>query len=149
MTDFSLDMAADTAARIVTQSTIMELLDQSGFALPLETELQYDARDPYAAVVVFNTERGRITWSFGRDLLIGGLHEPTGDGDVHVWPCLDSAKRQVVLIELTSVDGCALVQAPIEDVRRFADRITALVAPGTESEHLDLDAEIAALLGAA
>jgi hypothetical protein len=145
MTDFSMD----TAARIVTQPTIVELLDQSGFALPLETELQYDARDPYAAVVVFNTERGRITWSFGRDLLVGGLHEPTGEGDVHVWPCLDSAHRQVVLIELTSTEGCALVQAPLADVRRFVDRITALVAPGTESHHLDLDAEIAALLGAA
>ena len=142
MTDFSMD----TAARIVTQSTTVELLDQSGFALPLETELHYDALDPFAAVVIFNTERGRITWTFGRDLLIGGLHEPTGDGDVHVWPCLDSAQRPVVLIELTSVDGCALVQAPIDDVRRFVDRSIALVAPGTESDHLDLDAEIAALL---
>lgn len=142
MTDFSMD----TAARIVTQSTTVELLDQSGFALPLETEFHYDALDPFAAVVIFNTERGRITWTFGRDLLIGGLHEPTGDGDVHVWPCLDSAQRPVVLIELTSVDGCALVQAPIDDVRRFVDRSIALVARGTESEHLDLDAEIAALL---
>jgi Streptomyces sporulation and cell division protein, SsgA len=142
MTDFSMD----TAARIVTQSTTVELLDQSGFALPLETDFQYDARDPYAAVVTFNTERGHITWSFGRDLLIGGLHEPTGDGDVHVWPCLDSARRPVVMIELTSVDGCALVQAPIDDVRCFIDRSIALVAPGTESDHLDLDAEIAALL---
>jgi len=145
MTDFSMD----TAARTVTESTIMELLDESGFSLPLETELQYDASDPYAAVVVFNTERGRITWSFGRDLLIGGLHEPTGDGDVHVWPTVDSAHRQVVMIELTAVDGCALVQAPVEDVRRFTERITALVAPGTESDHLNLDAEINALLGAA
>jgi hypothetical protein len=142
MTDFSID----TAARIVRQSTIMELLDHSGFALPLETELQYDARDPYAAVVIFNTERGRITWSFGRDLLIGGLNEPTGDGDVHVWPCLDSTQRPVVLIELTAIDGCALVQAPVDDVRRFVDRVTALVPVGTESDHLDIDAEIAALL---
>ncbi|HVH94219.1 MAG TPA: SsgA family sporulation/cell division regulator [Nocardioidaceae bacterium] len=145
MTDFTMD----TAARIVTQPTIMELLDQSGFALALEAELQYDARDPYAAVVVFNTERGRITWSFGRDLLIGGMLEPTGDGDVHVWPALDSNHREVVLIELTAVDGCALVQAPIEDVRSFTDQITALVAPGAESDFLDFDAAIAALLGAA
>ena len=35
----------------------------------------------------------------------------------------------------------------IVDVSRFVDRITALVAPGTESDFLDVDAAIAALLG--
>ena len=145
MTDFSMD----TAAPIVTQPMTMELLDNSGVALPLEAELHYDARDPYAAVVVFDTARGRVRWAFGRDLLLAGLYEPAGDGDVHVWPNHDSAERPVVVIELISSHGCALVQARLDDVTRFVDRITALVAPGTESDHLDVDAAIVAILDAA
>jgi hypothetical protein len=144
MTDFSMD----TAAPIVTQPVTMELLGPSGDAHPMQAALQYDARDPYAAVVVFETDRGQVRWDFGRDLLIAGVNEPTGDGDVHVWPCVDSAGRAVVVMELFSSDGCALVRARLNDVSRFVDRITAVVAPGTESEHLDVDAAIAALLGA-
>ena len=143
MTDFSMD----TAAPIVAQRVTMELLDDSGDAFPLEAELHYDARDPYAVVVLFDTARGSVRWDFGRDLLRNGLSEATGDGDVHVWPCLEPADRKVVVIELVSGDGCALVQAPLVDVSRFVDRITALVAPGTESDFLDVDAAIAALLG--
>jgi hypothetical protein len=145
MSDFSMD----TAAPILTQPLTMELMDHTGFALPLAAELQYDARDPYAVVVVFDTARGLVRWCFGRDLLMTGLHEPTGDGDVHVWPCVNSDNRDVVVIELTSSDGCAMVQARLEDVSRFVDRFTALVAPGTESDHVDVDAAIVALLGAA
>ena len=144
MTDFSMD----TAAPIVTQPMTMELLSPSGDPHPMQAALQYDARDPYAAVVVFETDRGPVRWDFGRDLLIAGVNEPTGDGDVHVWPCVDSAGRAVVVMELTSNDGCALVRARLNDVCRFVDRITAVVAPGTESDHLDVDAAIAALLGA-
>jgi hypothetical protein len=54
-----------------------------------------------------------------------------------------------VVIELSSPDGCALVQARLDDVRRFVNRITTLVAPGSESGHLDVDAAIAALLDVA
>lgn len=143
MTDFSMD----TAAPIVTQPMTMELVGASGDAHPLQAALQYDARDPYAAVVVFDTDRGPVRWDFGRDLLMAGVNEPSGDGDVHVRPCLDSAGRASVVIELISNDGCALVRARLHDVSRFVDRITAVVAPGTESEHLDVDAAIAALLG--
>ena len=145
MTDFSMD----TAAPVVTQRLTMELVDHMGAALPLEAELQYDARDPYAAVMVFTTPHGPVRWDFGRDLLMTGLHEAVGDGDVHVWPCVDSARRPVVVIELSSPDGCALVQARLDDVRRFVNRITTLVAPGSESGHLDVDAAIAALLDVA
>jgi hypothetical protein len=145
MTDFSMD----TAAPVVTQRMTMELVDHIGAALPLEAELQYDARDPYAAVMVFTTPHGPVRWDFGRDLLMTGLHEAVGDGDVHVWPCVDSAGRPVVVIELSSPDGCALVQARLDDVRRFVNRITTLVAPGSETGHLDVDAAIAALLDVA
>jgi hypothetical protein len=143
------DKSMDTAAPIVTQQLTMELVDHTGFALPLQGELLYDARDPYAAVVAFHTDHGVVRWTFGRDLLVTGIYEATGDGDVHVWPSLDSEEGEALMIELTADDGCAVVQAPLEDVCRFVDRITTLVRPGTESRHLDVDAAIAALLGPA
>jgi len=139
----------DTAALTMTQTTTFELLDPSGVTLPVEAELHYDVRDPYAAVVVFHTVRGPVRWTFGRELLVDGMLEPAGDGDVHVWPCLDEAGHAVIAIELISTQGCALLQARLGDVIRFVDRITAAVPQGTECEHLDVDAAIAALLDAA
>ncbi len=124
-------------------------MGHAGVALSLDVELQYNPRDPYAAVVVFDTTRGPIRWSFGRDLLIAGLHEAAGEGDVHVWPSLDEAYQEILVIELTSGDGCALLQARLDDVARFVDRTTVLVAPGTESDHLDVDSAITAIFSEA
>jgi len=89
---------------------------------------------------------GPVVWVFGRDLLLEGLGEPTGDGDVHVWPSLDGRGRAVVLVELCPPSGAALVQLRSAELARFVDRMVELVAPGNESDHLDVDAGIAALL---
>jgi hypothetical protein len=128
----------------VTSALTLELIDADGASTPLETELRYDPHDPYAVTATFLTVAGRVEWTFGRDLLIGGLYEPTGDGDVHVWPCLDGDARSVVIIELCSPDGEALVQARAADVTAFVERMTSSVAPGAES--VDIDAAIAAIL---
>jgi hypothetical protein len=128
----------------VTSTLTLELIDANGVSTPLETELSYDPSDPYAVTAAFLTVAGRVEWTFGRDLLIGGLYEPTGDGDVHVWPCLDGDARSVVIIELCSPDGEALVQARAADMNAFVERMTTAVAPGAES--IDVDATIAAIL---
>jgi hypothetical protein len=138
---------ATGATRTVTSSLTLELIDASGASTPLETELTYDPRDPYAVTATFLTVAGRVEWTFGRDLLIEGLYEPTGDGDVHVWPCLDGDARSVVIIELCSPDGEALVQARAADMNAFVERMTAAVAPG--SEQVDVDSAIAAIFAEA
>ena len=143
-----MDYSMNTAPFTVTQPVTLEVIDATGTAMPLKAELRYDARDPYAVTTVFITNEQHIRWTFGRDLLIEGLYEPSGDGDVHVWPCLDADGRAVVIIELCSPDGEALVQARTGDLRSFVDRVTTVVEPGTESEYLDVDAAIAALLEA-
>ena len=94
------------------------------------------------------TVAGQVRWTFGRDLLIGGLYEPTGDGDVHVWPCLDNEAHSVIIIELCSPDGEALVQARSADMTTFVERMTAAVAPGAEAAQLDVDGAIAAIFAA-
>ncbi len=142
--DYSMNMAPAT----VTQPVRLELIDASGAATPIEAELRYDASDPFAVTTVFMTGHSEVRWTFGRDLLSEGLYEPAGDGDVHVWPCLDTNGHAVVIIELCSPDGEALVQARTGDLRAFVDRMNKAVKPGTESELLDVDAVIASIFAA-
>ena len=136
---------AGRSAGTVTKVVTLELIDSTGTATPLETELTYDPRDPFAMTATFLTVAGQVRWTFGRDLLIGGLYEPTGDGDVHVWPCLDNQARSVVIIELCSPDGEALVQARTVDVTAFVELMTAAVPQGEEGSYLDVEAAISAI----
>ena len=135
-----------TAPPAVSQRLCLELVSDGGPTLPFEGELRYNATDPYAVTAIFHTGRGPVPWTFGRDLLATGLHEPAGDGDVHVWPCLDADGHAVVLVELCSPDGDALVQMRSGDVTTFVQRMHQAVPAGAESSHLELDATIAALL---
>jgi hypothetical protein len=143
-----MDRSKNTATLTVTQAVRLELIDSSGAATPIEAELQYDPADPYAVTTVFMTGASQVRWTFGRALLAEGLYEPSGDGDVHVWPCLDSSGHAVVIIELCSPDGEALVQAKTGDLRRFVDRMNAAVELGSESALIDVDAAINAILAA-
>jgi hypothetical protein len=143
-----MDHPMNIAPLTVTQSVTLELIDPTGAATPIEAELHYDPRDPYAVTTVFMTGASQVRWTFGRELLSQGLYEPSGDGDVHVWPCLDSEGHSVVIIELCSPDGEALVQARTGDLHSFVDRMDKAVEPGSESAHLDVDATISAIFAA-
>ena len=140
-----MDFSMNTAPLTVTQPVTLELIDPTGSVTPIEAELHYDPRDPYAVTTVFMTGSTTVRWTFGRDLLCEGLYEPSGDGDVHVWPCLDSEGHAVVIIELCSPDGEALVQAKTTDLSVFVERMNKAVEAGNESAHLDVDATIAAI----
>jgi hypothetical protein len=140
-----MDYSMNTAALTVTQAVAVELIDPTGAVTPIDAELHYDPRDPYAVTAVFITGATQVRWTFGRELLAAGLYEPTGDGDVHVWPCLDADGRAVVIIELCSPDGEALVQAQTGDLTAFVDRMSRAVQPGRESENMDVDAALAAI----
>jgi hypothetical protein len=143
-----MDYSMNTAPLTVTQPLTLELIDPTGAVTPIDAELHYDPRDPYAVTTVFMTGASQVRWTFGRDLLTDGLYEPSGDGDVHVWPCLDSDGHAVVIIELCSPDGEALVQAKTGDLSTFVERMSAAVQPGHESDHIDMDATINAILTA-
>lgn len=140
-----MDYTTNAAPLAVTQAVTLELIDASGAGTPIEAELQYDSNDPYAVTTVFMTGTSRVRWTFGRELLTQGLYEPTGDGDVHVWPCLDTEGRAVVIVELCSPDGEALIQARTGDLSGFIERIDKAVPSGTESDHVNIDAAITAI----
>jgi hypothetical protein len=143
-----MDFSMNTAPLTVTQPVTLELIDPTGALTPIDAELHYDPSDPYAVTTVFLTGSSSVRWTFGRDLLVDGLYEPSGDGDVHVWPCLDGEGHAVVIIELCSPDGEALVQARTGDLTAFVERMSSAVVPGEESAHVDVDATIAMILAA-
>jgi hypothetical protein len=139
----------DTArltAQTLTQRVTAAVRTVDGFAVPVPAELSYDSSDPYAVTISFQLGEGPVPWIFARDLLDSGLREPTGDGDVHVWSCVNEEGLDVVTVELCSLDGDALVELPSRDTAAFVRRMHAVVAPGAESAHLDLDGIVVALL---
>ena len=112
----------------------------------IEGELVFDHADPYAVVMHLEARSGTVVWTFARELLTEGLYEPVGDGDVQVWPCLSNTGEAVVIIELRSPDGMALIQAPSRTVHDFVARAESIVPVGQESNHLALDSLISQLL---
>ena len=73
-----MDYSMNTAPFAVTQPVTLELIDATGASTPISAELNYDPRDPYAVTTVFKAGEQQVRWTFGRDLLIEGLYEPSG-----------------------------------------------------------------------
>ena len=131
-----------------SQTLVVEICDAHGMTTPLPASLRYDTSDPYAVTVTFGSGENTVAWTFARDLLIGGLVEPTGDGDVHVWTCLDERGLAALVVELCSPAGDALVQFRPDDVASFVERIQTAVPEGEESAYLDVDGMIADIMAA-
>lgn len=141
-------MKQTRTAQVVTELVELEFVDPQGDATALEADLVFDPADPFAVTMVFRNSSQEVRWTFGRELLLEGMYEPTGDGDVHVWPCLSSDGTAVVIVELCSPDGELLVQAPSRTVNKFVNRMLASVPDGHEGAFVDVDAELARFFAA-
>ncbi|WP_347404550.1 SsgA family sporulation/cell division regulator [Streptomyces sp. MST-110588] len=112
----------------------------------IPARLRYERTDPFAVQILFpavaSLDGAEVTWTFGRELLADGLLAPSGAGDVRIWPC--GPNRTVM--ELHTEGGLAMVQFTRRDLHRFLTRSYTLVARGHEPHHLDVDADLAALL---
>jgi hypothetical protein len=139
-------MKQTKTAQVVSETVELEFVDPQGEATSIEADLVFDPADPYAITMVFRTGVQEVHWTFGRELMVEGRYEPTGDGDVHVWPCLSSEGTAVVIIELCSPDGELLVQAPARSVDQFVAAMLGSVPDGQESAFVDFDGELSALL---
>src|SRR4026208_2272773 len=72
----------------VEVETSLRLVAPDATALPVRARLRYDPAGPYAVHVLFHAETASgetVSWSFARELLVTGLDEPAGIGDVRVW----------------------------------------------------------------
>lgn len=130
----------------VTTQLELRLVVPGSPALPVLAEVTYDHSDPYAVRVAFHTGGTEVVeWTFARALLTDGVTHPVGEGDVQVWPS-HSAGRPVVCLSLSSPSGRALFEAPLADLVEFLTKTYAIVPTGSESDYVDVEAEVALLL---
>lgn len=130
----------------IRRDIAMACLDHEGQPLLLPCLYVYDELDPFAVTIVFRVPGAELPWSFSRDLLVLGQAGPVGEGDVRVWPGLDSVGQPVLAIRFSSPDGELVAEVALGDVRAFLADTEEMVPRGTERAHLDLDALIEELL---
>ena len=131
---------------LVTADLSLHLVVPGGAALPVVAEFRYEANDPYAVHVGFRTGSDEVVeWTFARQLLVEGVTHPVGEGDVQVWPSADDGSGAVCL-SLSSPSGSALFEMPLSGLAQFLTRTYAAVPTGSESAHVNLDAELALLV---
>lgn len=135
---------------MITVPIDLELTVSGGHALPLDDcELIYEPSDPYAVALIVRDDTHGVEqeWIFGRDLLTDGLArqlEPRY-GDVRIWRCTPGQ----VHITLDSPEGTAELHAAAEIVGKFLTLTYTAVPLEHEMQHIDIDRELAAILGGA
>ena len=135
-----------TRPETVTTELSLRLVVPGSTSLPVTADMRYDVGDPYAVHVGFRTGGDEVVeWTFARQLLTDGVTHPVGEGDVQVWPSAD-AGAQVVCLSLSSPSGQALFEVPLAGLIEFLTRTYSAVPTGSESDFVDLDAELALLM---
>ena len=132
--------------QFVTSELALRLVVPDGASLPVTASLHYDVADPYAVSVTFHTGSSEsVRWTFARQLLTDGVEAPVGEGDVRVWPS-HAEGVPVVCVALSSPSGRALFEAPLSGLVEFLSRSYLAVPTGSESDFVDVDAELSTLL---
>ena len=133
----------------ITAELELHLVVPGGPSLPVLADLRYESNDPWAVRVAFQTGGegdGIVEWMFARQLLTDGVAQATGEGDVRVWPSLHGTER-VVNLARASPSGSALFEIDRDALVEFLQQTYLAVPTGHESDSVDLDAELASLLG--
>lgn len=136
-----------SAVPTVTSDLVVDLVVPGGPPLPVTSQVSYSSSDPYAVTLRFLVEGDQwVTWIFARELLERGITAEVGEGDVQIWPGERDGARCVYL-HTRSPHGAATFVVPLTAVVEFLLNTFSVVPSGTESDFVDLDAEIAGLRG--
>ena len=137
-------MNQQPSARVLSQELTLQCLDARGRSVDLPASFGYDPSDPWAVWMTFRGPNEDVRWVVARDLLVKGLTDPAGEGDIQVWPSIDEYGRAAVVMEFRSPDGRLVCQLRTHELYRFLTRTQAIVPAGTES--IDLDVMVESLL---
>ncbi|GAA3050493.1 SsgA family sporulation/cell division regulator [Kitasatospora albolonga] len=120
--------------------TVLTLVAPSGEPVTLAAQLCYLAADPYAVHLDCEAAPGAavVRWTFARELLVTGLRERAGIGDVRIFPPGVGDPEHLVMV-LCGVESSALLLAPVADVEDFLAAAERLVPTGSEHRHLGVD----------
>ncbi len=127
---------------VIKAILVLEVRSAAGGAAALRADLGCDSRAPYAVGLTLHTGRGPVEWLTARDLLIDGLREPSGLGDVRIGPAADPA---VTVVELRSPSGFVALEADTAEIVDFLYRTCEVLPRGQESRAFDFDRELAQL----
>ena len=131
--------------RVICSPAVFELIAPDAPVVPVNVDLTYNSRDPYAVQASFRTGNGTaVDWVFARDLLHDGLIGPAGTGDVRVQPMPLNPTR--VQLELSSPSGHAVFTTCAQALGEFLHRTYVAVPPETEYSWLDFDVALTDLL---
>lgn len=130
----------------IRRTVPVEALHPGAGILCTEAEFTYTPADPFAVTATFHTETGPVSWTFARELLIDGRFQPTGEGDIRIWPCLGPDGSAVVILELCPDENPALIQVNARDTAAFVLDMLSSVPLGAETPASALEAELADLL---
>lgn len=110
---------------------------------PVHAVMVFDPAEPFTVTLHLGYAGGDdVIWMCDRTLLVDGLRQPTGAGDVQVWPAVDTDD---VVVDLNSPDGSITLLLPTERVLTFVHAAEAM-SPISRAT-VDVDALIAACLG--
>jgi hypothetical protein len=139
------------------QTTLIGTLASHPDHPSVTVDLAYTPGDPWAVALTFHEPAGTTEptpvradnragscaarWYLSRDLLTEGLRWPCGAGDVRITP-----SPLTVAITLRPPGEAATVYLPRCQLADFLDDTNALVPPGTEARHVDLDQFLESLL---
>ena len=124
-------------AHVLSQELVLQCLDARGRTVDLPATFGYDPGDPWAVCITFRGPKEQVKWLVARELLIRGLTDPAGEGDIHLWPSIDDGGRAAVVMELRSPDGHLVTELRTHELYRFLTRTQAVVPSGTETMDLD------------
>lgn len=146
MTQKRAQKSAGRATETISQDLTLWCVDPWSRAVQVPTTLGYRADDPYAVSLTFHSGAGDVEWVASRMLLVQGLGDDAGDGDIKVSPSVDDDGTSILVLDFSSPDGELVAHADAFEVQSFLTRSFALVPVGTESDRLDIDTLIAQLL---
>lgn len=120
-----------------------QLISRYGGSIPVRSRWTYRTAEPFTVTAAFQTDNDSwVEWVFARDLLLAGLSAPSGEGDVRFRPAEEAGQR-LLLVEIESPDGHAVLVMDHTDVAEFAATTAAMVPIGAEEDFFDVDALIA------
>lgn len=134
---------------MITLPIDLELIAPRGHVMPCDgSYLSYDPKDPYAVTmtVVDPLHGDTVVWMFARDLLTDGLArqlEPRTGSEVKIWRCNPLEMH----ITLSSPEGSCELHAEAEQIEAFLLLTYAAVPLEHEMDGIDMDAELASILG--
>ncbi|MEZ0068400.1 hypothetical protein ABIA32_004425 [Streptacidiphilus sp. MAP12-20] len=127
---------------------MMELATHAGVSFQVPVRLTFNRVTPWAIQLTFFLPGDEpVQWTVSRELLLDGLSDVAGEGDIQVRP-LEWQDGELVAITLRSPEGEAELIAPLVALHAFLLRTDMLTPFGEEFTDEWLDRGITRLLTA-